>query len=228
MLRVLLSAAAVATGILVSGLATGAAFACEGGKVLMEDNFNKLNRAWGVAIDPKLERIDGEGLSTDYPPGTVKRAISQWGFFDNAVVCAAYKVSYKCTDADRCETQPYIGLIVWGKDLENYYAFEVAPLVGIYSVQRLQNNKWLTPVNWSALPGNRKFAAGDKVELSAVMKGNQVTFKVNDRPVVEFEAMAPEGGSLVGFELAAAQTGNAKTQLNLSRFEVRELTPESQ
>ena len=54
-----------------------------------------------------------------------------------------------------------------------------------------------------------------------------ITFKVNDRPVVEFEAMAPEGGSLVGFELAAAQTGNAKAQLNLSSFEVRELTPES-
>ncbi len=224
MLRTLLSAAAVATGILVSGTA----FACEGGKVLMEDSFNKINRAWGVAIDPKLERVDGEGLSTDYPAGTVKRAISQWGFFDNAVACATYTVSYRCTDADRCETQPYVGLIVWGKDLENYYTFEVAPLVGIYSVQRLQNNKWLTPVNWSALPGGRKFAAGDKVELSAVMKGNQVTFKVNDRPVVEFEAMAPEGGSLVGFELAAAQTGNAKTQLNLSRFEVRELAPESQ
>ena len=51
MLKVILSAAAVATGIF---LAPAAAFACEGGKVLMEDNFNKLNRAWGVAIDPKL------------------------------------------------------------------------------------------------------------------------------------------------------------------------------
>lgn len=224
MLRIFLRAAAVAAGILVAP----AAFACEGGKVLMEDNFTKLNRAWGVAIDPKLERVDGEGLSTDYPPGTVKRAISQWGFFDNAVACATYSVAYNCTEADRCETQPYVGLIVWGVDLENYYAFEVAPLVGIYSVQRLQNNKWLTPVNWTALPGGRKFAAGDKFEISAVMKGNMVTFKVNDRPVIEFEAMAPEGGSLVGFELAAAQTGRAKTQLNLSRFEVRELTAESQ
>jgi hypothetical protein len=225
MFKAILSAAAVVTSIL---LAPAAAFACEGGKVLMEDNFNKLNRAWGVAIDPKIERVDGEGLSTDYPPGTVKRAISQWGFFDNAVACATYTVAYRCTDADRCETQPYVGLIVWGVDLENYYAFEVAPLVGIYSVQRLQNNKWLTPVNWTALSGGRKFAAGDKFEISAVMKGNLITFKVNDRPVIEFEATAPEGGSLVGFELAAAQTGNAKTQLNLSRFEVRELAPESQ
>ena len=156
MLRGLLSAAALVAGILLSP----AAFACEGGKVLMEDNFSKLNRAWGVAIDPKLERVDGEGLSTDYPPGTVKRAISQWGFFDNAVACATYSVTYNCTEADRCETQPYVGLIVWGVDLENYYAFEVAPLVG--------------------------------------------------------------------FELAAAQTGRAKTQLNLSRFEVREMAPESQ
>ena len=166
MLRAFLSAAAVLGGILLS---PAAAFACEGGKVLMEDNFSKLNRAWGVAIDPKLERIDGEGLSTDYPAGTVKRAISQWGFFDNAVACATYSVAYRCTDADKCETQPYVGLVVWGVDLENYYAFEVAPLVGIYSVQRLQNNKWLTPVNWTALPGGRKFAAGDKFEISAVM-----------------------------------------------------------
>jgi hypothetical protein len=225
MLKAIFSAAAVAAGILLS---QAAALACEGGKVLMEDNFSKLNRAWGVAIDPKLERVDGEGLSTDYPPGTVKRAISQWGFFDNAVACASFTVAYRCTDADKCETQPYVGLIVWGVDLENYYAFEVAPLVGIYSVQRLQNNKWLTPVSWTALPGGRKFAAGDKFEISAVMKGNLISFKVNDRPVIEFEAMAPEGGSLVGFELAAAQTGNAKTQLNLSRFEVRELAPESQ
>lgn len=225
MLKAFMSSAVVVAGIL---LAPVAAFACEGGKVLMEDDFNKLNRAWGVAIDPEIERIDGEGLSTDYPAGTVKRAISQWGFFDNAAVCATYKVTYNCTDADRCETQPYVGLIVWGTDLENYYAFEVAPLVGIYSVQRLQNNKWLTPVNWSALPGKKKFKAGETFELSAVMAGNKVTFKVDDRPVVEFEAIAPEGGSLVGFELAAAQTGRAKTQLNLSRFEVREVTPESQ
>ena len=225
MSRKYLSAAVVAAGIL---MAPAMALACEGGKVLMEDNFNKLNRAWGVAIDPKIERIDGEGLSTDYPSGTVKRAISQWGFFDNAVACASYKVTYNCTDADRCETQPYVGLIVWGVDLENYYAFEVAPLVGIYTVQRLQNNKWLTPVNWTSLPGGKKFKAGEQFEISAVMTGNTVTFKVDDRPVAEFEAIAPEGGSLVGFELAAAQTGRSKTQLNLSRFEVRELTPESQ
>ncbi|MEW9808454.1 hypothetical protein [Mesorhizobium marinum] len=224
-MKVFLRTAMLVAGILI---APAAASACEGGKVLMEDSFNKLNRAWGVAIDPKLERIDGDGLSTDYPPGTVKRAISQWGFFDNAVACATFSVAYSCTDADRCETQPYVGLIVWGVDLENYYAFEVAPLVGIYSVQRLQNNKWLTPVNWTALPGRTKFNAGDKFEISAVMKGGLITFKVNDRPVIEFEAMAPDGGSLVGFELAAAQTGRSKTQLNLSRFEVRELTAESQ
>ena len=100
MLKAFVRVVALATGILMAPLA---ALACEGGKVLMEDNFSKLNRAWGVAIDPKLERVDGEGLSTDYPPGTVKRALSQWGFFDNAVVCATYKVAYNCTDADRCD-----------------------------------------------------------------------------------------------------------------------------
>ncbi len=225
-MRAILRVAAVLAGVLArarGGPGLRGRQGADGGQ------FCQAEPRLGHAIDPKLERSTARVFPTDFSAGTVKHAISQWGFFDNAVACATYTVAYNCTDADRCETQPYVGMIVWGVDLENYYAFEIAPLVGIYSVQRLQNNKWLTPpVNLDrALPGNRKFKAGEKFEISAVMKGNVVTFKVDDRPVVEFEAMAPQGGSLVGFELAAAQTGRAKTQLNLSKFEVRELTPES-
>ena len=139
------------------------------------------------------------------------------------MACASYTVDYQCTDAEKCETQPYVGLVVWGRDLANYYTFEVAPLVGIYSVQRLQDNRWLTPVAWSKLPGDKKIASGQKFELSAVVKGNKVTFKLDDQTVAEFEALAPEGGSLVGFELAAAQDGSAKSEISLSRFEVREI-----
>lgn len=197
--------------------------ACEGGRVLMDDSFTKLNPAWGVSLEEKTEKIDSSGLSVSYEPGGVKRALSQWGFFDNAVACASYTVEYECTDAGQCETQPYVGLVVWGEDLANYYTFEVAPLVGIYSVQRLQDNRWLTPVAWSKLPGGKKIESGQKFELSAVVKGNQVTFKLDDQTVVEFEALAPEGGSLVGFELAASQDGKAKSEISLSRFEVREI-----
>ena len=63
MARGLLRAAWVVAGLL---LAPSAAFACEGGKVLMEDDFSKLNRAWGIAIDPKIERIDGETARVEY------------------------------------------------------------------------------------------------------------------------------------------------------------------
>ena len=220
MLKAVLSAAAVAAGI---GLMPCAAFACEGGKVLMDDNFTKMSPAWGVALDEKNETIGANGLSVDYPPGSVKRALSQWGYFENAVTCATFAVTYRCPDPAKCETQPYVGLVVWGVDLANYYTFEVAPLVGIYSVQRLQNNKWLTPVAWTKLPSGKRYLNGDKFELSAVMRGNQVSFKLNDQTVVEFEVMAPEGGALVGFELAAAQKGDVKSQISLSNFEVREL-----
>ena len=189
----------------------------------MDDSFTKLNPAWGVSLDEKSEKIDSNGLSVSYAPGGVKRALSQWGFFDNAVACASFTVDYKCTDAEKCETQPYVGLVVWGTDLANYYTFEVAPLVGIYSVQRLQDNRWLTPVAWSKLPGGKKIDSGQKFEISAVVKGGQVTFKLDDQTVAEFEALAPEGGSLVGFEMAAAQNGSAKSDISLSRFEVREI-----
>ena len=219
-MKAVLTIAAVLAGLV---LAPSVAAACEGGRVLMDDSFAKLNPAWGVSLDQKTEKIDDKGLAVDYAPGGVKRALSQWGFFDNAVACASYTVEYKCTDPEKCETQPYVGLVVWGVDLANYYAFEVAPLVGIYSVQRLQDNRWLTPVAWAELPGGKKIASGEKFELSAVVKGNTVTFKLNDQVVTEFEALAPEGGSLVGFELAAAQDGEAKSKLGLSRFEVREL-----
>ena len=220
MLRAFLRTMAV-TVALVAIPAVGQA--CEGGRVLMDDSFTKLNPAWGVSLDPQSEKIDSNGLSVSYAPGGVKRALSQWGFFDNAVACASYTVEYQCTDAEKCKTQPYVGLVVWGRDLANYYTFEVAPLVGIYSVQRLQDNRWLTPVAWSKLPGDKKIASGQKFELSAVVKGNKVTFKLDDQTVAEFEALAPEGGSLVGFELAAAQYGSAKSEISLSRFEVREI-----
>lgn len=220
MLKAVVMTMAVAAGMVA---VPSISSACEGGRVLMDDSFTKLNPAWGVSLDDKSERIDSNGLSVSYEPGGVKRALSQWGYFDNAVACATYTVEYQCTDAEKCETQPYVGLVVWGKDLANYYTFEVAPLVGIYSVQRLQDNRWLTPVAWSTLPDDKKFASGEKFEISAVVKGNQVTFKLNDQTVVEFEALAPEGGSLVGFEMAAAQNGSAKSDISLSRFEVREI-----
>jgi hypothetical protein len=222
MLKALMIAATLAAGV---ALTTGSGFACEGGKVLMDDNFTKLTPAWGVSLAGPSEKLDAGGLSVDYQPGQVKRALSQWGYFDNAVICATYSVTYKCGDPVKCDTQPYVGLVVFGSDLANYYTFEVAPLVGIYSVQRLQNNRWLTPVAWTKLPSGKRYLNGDKFELSAVVQGNQVSFKLNDQPVVEFEALAPEGGSLVGFELAAAQKGEVKSQISLSNFEVRDLAP---
>jgi hypothetical protein len=222
MLKTIMSAAIVAAGI---ALMPAAGFACEGGKVLMDDNFTKLNPAWGVSLNPPSETLDADGLSVDYAPGAVKRALSQWGFFDNAVTCATFSVSYRCGDPVKCDTQPYVGLVVLGSDLANYYTFEVAPLVGIYSIQRLQNNRWLTPVAWTRLPSGKRYLSGDKFELSAVVRGGQVTFKLNDQPVAEFEGLAPEGGSLVGFELAAAQRGDVKSRISLSNFEVRELAP---
>lgn len=222
MLKALVSAAILAAGI---ALMPSAGFACEGGRVLMDDNFTKLNSAWGVSLNAPSETLDADGLTVDYQPGSVKRALSQWGFFDNAVACATFSVKYRCGDPAKCDTQPYVGLVVLGSDLANYYTFEVAPLVGIYSVQRLQNNRWLTPVAWTKLPSGKRYLSGSKFELSAVVQGGQVTFKLDDQVVAEFEGLAPEGGSLVGFELAAAQRGDVKSQLSLSNFEVREIAP---
>ena len=59
MLRAFLRTMAV-TVALVAIPAVGQA--CEGGRVLMDDSFTKLNPAWGVSLDAKSEKIDSNGL----------------------------------------------------------------------------------------------------------------------------------------------------------------------
>src|SRR4051812_24159614 len=61
--------------------------ACEGGKVLFEDKFARLNPAWGFSLDPKMEKVDATGYVADFPPNSARRAISQMGYFDDYVAC---------------------------------------------------------------------------------------------------------------------------------------------
>jgi hypothetical protein len=222
MLKSLVCAAAVsAAAMFVPSLGV----ACEGGKVLFEDKFEKFNPAWGFTLDAATEKIDPNGLSFEYPPNFYRRGISQLSYYNDYVACATYTVSFTCTNSSQCESQPSAGLIVLAGDTKNFYTFAVSPSYGTYSLSRMQNNKWLTPVAWTAMADGKKFSSGERFEIQATVKGSNMKFKVNGKDVLEFDGVAPEGGSLVGFEVSTYQSDTKNSQFTLSGVTVKELSP---
>ena len=215
-----ISAFAVAAGIMIF---PSFGLACEGGKTLYEDKFEKLNPAWGFTIDPATEKIDPSGYAVDFPPNAYRRGLSQIGYYNDHVFCATFTTSFTCTNKDACESQPFVGLVVLANDAKNYYAFEVATGYGNYSLSRVQNGKYLYPIGWTALPDNKKFASGEKFEIQATVKGSTMSSKVNGKPVLDFEGVAPEGGSLIGFEVGTYASDTKNSQMSLSNVVVKEL-----
>jgi hypothetical protein len=220
MFKSAISAFTVAAGIMIF---PSLGLACDGGKTLLEDKFEKLNPAWGFSLDPATEKIDANGYRADFPPNAYRRGISQLSYYTDYVACATFAMSFTCTNKDQCESLPYVGLVVLANDSKNYYAFEVSTAYGNYSLTRVQNNKWLFPIAWTALPDGKKFTSGEKIEIEAVVKGSTMKFKVNGKDVTDFEGVAPEGGSLIGFEVSTNSTDTANSQFSLSNVTVKEL-----
>lgn len=220
MLKSLIAAIVVLVGTM---LVPSLALACEGGKVLFEDKFEKFNPAWGFTLDPKTEKLDASGLVFDYPPNSYRRGISQLSFYTDYVACVTFTVKFTCTDPAKCETQPYFGLVVLAADSQNFYAFDVAPATNTFGLYRMQNNKWLNPIAWTAMPDNKKFANSEKVEVQATVKGGNMKFKVNGKDLLEFDGVAPDGGSLVGFEMTTISSDTKNTLFNLSNVTIKEL-----
>jgi hypothetical protein len=65
--------------------------------------------------------------------------------------------------------------------------------------------------------------SGEKFEIEAVVKGPSMKFKINGKDVAEFEGVAPDGGSLVGFEVSTNGTDTKNTQFSLSNVTIKEL-----
>jgi hypothetical protein len=216
-----------ACGAIVAAAATllfpAVGLACDGGKTLLEDKFEKLNPAWGFTLDAATEKLDSNGLSFDYPPNYYRRGLSQLSYYSDYVACATFTVKFTCTNANQCESQPYVGLVVLANDSKNFYTFEVSAPYGTYSLSRVQNNKWLYPVSWTALPDGKKFMSGERLELQATVKGSNMKFKVNGKDVLDFDGVAPDGGSLVGWEVGTYQVDTKNSQFSLSNVTIKEL-----
>lgn len=197
--------------------------ACEGGKVLLEDKFEKLNPAWGFTLDAAIEKVGPGGFVAEAPPNYYRRTLSQLSYYTDYVACATFKTTFTCTNTNQCESQPYVGIVVMSADTRNFYVFEVATSYNTYSLSRVQNNKWLYPVGWTAIPGGKAFKSGDTVEVQATVKGTNMKFAIDGQQVLEFDGAGPTDGSLVGFELSTYASDTKPSQFTMTNFTVKEL-----
>ncbi len=177
----------LAAAALVLLLSAAPAAACTGTTVLFEDDFSFADPAWGNFQGTAI----ANGQMTIQPePGLYYLLLNQ---------AALYQDFDACIDVVQHVTDPSAGwasLMFWGVDYENFYALEVAGN-GYVKVTRVQNNRWLYPVDW--ILTENVVNPGEQVNsLRVRVIGNIAEVFVNDQQIARFRGQPPQGGGLIG------------------------------
>jgi hypothetical protein len=188
------AAAAASLVVLTAALP---AIACTGSTVLFEDDFSFADPAWGNYDGTTI--ANGQ-MTIQVEPGLGYTLLNQAGLYQDFDVCI---------DVVQHNTDPstaWASLLFWGTDYQNFYAFDVAGN-GYVKVSRLQNNRWLSPVDWILTEG--LVNPGEEVNhLRVRAVGNVAQVFINGRQVAQFRGQPPEGGGLIGvYGLASADAG---------------------
>lgn len=199
--------ATIVAAVLVAMLwAVGNGLACGSGQVLFKDDFAILDPSWGASTGPNLS-LAGGALTLQANPGYAYNIQSQSGLYTDYEVC----VQAVLTATQGPEGSVIGGAVFWAVDLNNYYVLQIDPLTQTFSVWRLQNSRWLTPVSWRSSVAIKK-GLNQVNELRVDVKGGVATVYINGQQVVTFNGVPPQGGSLVGLHVEAPANGVAKWQ----------------
>ena len=178
---------ASAVAAAMTPLALTAALACQGPNTLYADDFSTADPAWG---NYDGEKIENGKLTITASANKIYQLQNQSGFFDDIDYCA--DLVQHTDDPQNSDG----GLLFWGSDSSNYYLFLIS-ITGSGKVVRLQNNRWVTPIAWTANDAI-KTKKSDVNSLRVVTKGNQATFYVNGKQFAQFKGFPPQGGGLIG------------------------------
>ena len=173
------------------------ATACKGDKVLFDDDFSTLDRAWGA---------QSEHFSVKDGRLVVKPASN--------MVFWSWNPAFTFDDADACLTVTLVetsdptnssaGLMFWVKDNANFYVMNIASN-GFYKVNRKVAGKWVAdPIAWTQTDAVNQRPSQPNV-LRVTTKGQSVTLVINDKEVARFRAQAPDGPSYVGVFATSAK-----------------------
>ena len=190
---------AIATAVLLL-IGAGAAQACDGKKVLFEDQFNELQSTWGASPDAvKLE--DGRMVVSS------KANRSVW--LPNTA--AVYDDIDMCVDVTTVEAVDpktnSVGLIFWYADDKDFYAVET-DASGNASIWRQQRGKWLKQVAWTKVP-SLHVGDGATNQLRLVTKGSLATIYMNGEKFRDVNGQPPDKGQEIGVIAYSPKKGPA-------------------
>jgi hypothetical protein len=173
--------------VLVSSAAHAA---CTGSQVLFQDNFQSMASNWGSPDDNHSVK---NGMMVVSPPvNQTYTYLNSGNIFTDMSAC----VDVTATAGGPKQSYLWGGLAFWATDVNNQYFFAVAPF-GTFSVSRYLNKNFYKVVDWTANAAIKK-GLNQVNRLSAVIKGNQATFFVNDTQVATITGQPPQGGGEVG------------------------------
>jgi hypothetical protein len=161
------------------------AMACGTSNVLLDDKFQTLDPAWGNKSD--YVAVDNGKLVVKSDANTAYHVFNQSNLYGDADLCVTGQIA---------DTAGSLGAVFWGVDDNNYYLFW-ASTAGNFGVSRKVNGRWLSPYPATASAAIKK-DLGQTNELEVRAKGNHIVLLINGTQVAESNAMAPQGGGMIG------------------------------
>jgi hypothetical protein len=198
-MRTALAASVVA---LVFGIG-GAALACDGDTILLQDHFDTNSPVWSTT--GSVEYTDGY-IEMKIKPGVADKIFAS-PIYQDIDMCADMQVT-----AGSNMGSIYVGLAFWATDKDNLYTFQISP-GGVAGVYRLKDGKWSTIVDDAKLDSIK--TGRDKVNsLRVTTNGKDAVAYVNDAKVADFKGEPPEPGQHVGFVAQASDQSAATFQFD--------------
>ncbi len=176
------------------------AHACEGQKVLFEDQFQDTSGGWEILADRTEIKDSSLRITPQMSRSFVE--INNGFFFDSADMCV--DVTFGGQDAG-----DWGGLIFWFDDYENYFAFQVTP-TGWYGIQRLFKGKWSMLADAESPAVKRGAGATNTVRVTA--KGNLLTFYINGQRIRQMKGQPPKQEWQFGVQASSSKEHRATTE----------------
>lgn len=183
-----------ATALMLS-IATPA-FACDGDKVLLAEDFKTADASWGAQNDNFAIKDGAAVVKADSQRGY--KALDNAFLFDDADIC----VTVTALDIGKPEASAG-GLVFWAQDYRNAY-FLLLATNGYYKIGRLMDGAWVNaPLDWTQSDAIVQGVNKSNV-LGLTIKGQSLMVSINGKPGAVLRAQSPETSSLIGLYAESA------------------------
>jgi hypothetical protein len=172
------------------------AFACEGDKVLLAEDFKTADASWGAQNDNFAIKDGAAVIKADSQRGY--KALDNAFLFDDAEIC----VTVTALDIGKPEASAG-GLVFWAQDYRNAY-FLLLATNGYYKIGRLMDGAWVNaPLDWTQSDAIVQGVNKPNV-LGLTIKGQSLAVAINGKPGAMLRAQSPETSSLIGLYAESA------------------------